>query len=107
MPEGIQPSHAWRHRFKTQARDIGADTGDASELKALAVNAPSTGGILAPDSTSTTILEKVVEMSPIRQLATVIQMSGSSLKVPRLVDRVEPQIVAETGSKPDDEPRSC
>ena len=104
VPEGIQPSHAWRHRFKTQARDIGADTGDASELKALAVNAPSTGGILAPDSTSTTILEKVVEMSPIRQLATVIQMSGSSLKVPRLVDRVEPQIVAETGSKPDDEP---
>lgn len=79
-------------------------TGDASELKALAVNAPSTGGILAPDSTSTTILEKVVEMSPIRQLATVIQMSGPSLKVPRLVDSVEPQIVAETGTKPDDEP---
>ncbi|UFM63830.1 phage major capsid protein [Paracoccus sp. MA] len=79
-------------------------TGDASELKALAVSAPSTGGILAPDSTSTTILEKVVEMSPIRQLATVIQMSGPSLKVPRLVDSVEPQIVAETGTKPDDEP---
>ncbi|HWL56540.1 MAG TPA: phage major capsid protein [Paracoccus sp. (in: a-proteobacteria)] len=79
-------------------------TGDASELKALAVNAPSTGGILAPDSTSTTILEKVVEMSPVRQLATVIQMSGPSLKVPRLVDSVQPQIVSETGTKPDDEP---
>lgn len=25
VPEGIQPSHAWRHRFKTLARDIGAD----------------------------------------------------------------------------------
>ncbi len=79
-------------------------TGDASELKALAVNAPSTGGILAPDSTSATILEKVVEMSPIRQLATVIQMSGPSLNLPRLLDSVEPQIVAETGTKPDDEP---
>lgn len=79
-------------------------TGDAAELKALAVAAPSTGGILAPDSTSTTILEKVVEMSPIRQLATVIQMSGPSLNLPRLVDSVEPQIVSEQGTKPDDEP---
>ena len=79
-------------------------TGDASELKALAVSAPSTGGILAPDSTSTTILEKVVEMSPIRQLATVIQMSGPSLNLPRLVKSVQPQIVSETGTKPDDEP---
>ncbi|QEU08713.1 tyrosine-type recombinase/integrase [Paracoccus yeei] len=25
-PEGVQPSHAWRHRFKTIARDIGADS---------------------------------------------------------------------------------
>lgn len=24
-PEGVQPSHAWRHRFKTLARDLGAD----------------------------------------------------------------------------------
>ena len=24
-PEGVQPSHAWRHRFKTVARDLGAD----------------------------------------------------------------------------------
>ena len=24
-PEGLQPNHAWRHRFKTQARDLGAD----------------------------------------------------------------------------------
>ena len=25
-PEGVQPSHAWRHRFKTLTRDIGADS---------------------------------------------------------------------------------
>lgn len=24
-PEGVQPNHAWRHRLKTQARDLGAD----------------------------------------------------------------------------------
>lgn len=24
-PEGVQPSHAWRHRLKTQARDLGLD----------------------------------------------------------------------------------
>ena len=26
VPEGIQPNHAWRHRFKTQARNVGADS---------------------------------------------------------------------------------
>lgn len=26
VPDGVQPSHAWRHRFKTLARDIGADS---------------------------------------------------------------------------------
>lgn len=25
-PDGVQPSHAWRHRFKTLARDLGADS---------------------------------------------------------------------------------
>lgn len=25
VPDGLQPNHAWRHRLKTQARDIGAD----------------------------------------------------------------------------------
>ncbi|WP_190941561.1 phage major capsid protein [Paracoccus yeei] len=79
-------------------------TGDTSELKALAVNAPSTGGILAPDSVSTTILEKVVELSPIRQLSTVIKMSGPAIKLPRLVDNVDLAITTEQGTKPDDEP---
>jgi integrase len=25
VPNGVQPNYAWRHRFKTQARDMGAD----------------------------------------------------------------------------------
>ncbi|MGA0539059.1 DUF6538 domain-containing protein [Neotabrizicola sp. VNH66] len=25
VPDGVQPNYAWRHRFKTQARDMGAD----------------------------------------------------------------------------------
>lgn len=25
VPEGLQPNHAWRHRLKTQARDLGLD----------------------------------------------------------------------------------
>ena len=25
VPAGVQPSHGWRHRFKTVAREIGAD----------------------------------------------------------------------------------
>ena len=79
-------------------------SGDALELKALAVSAPSTGGILAPDTTSAKILEKVVELSPVRQLSSVIQMNSSLLKLPRLVEGVEPAITTEQGPKPDDEP---
>ncbi|WP_199261778.1 site-specific integrase [Paracoccus binzhouensis] len=26
VPPGVQPSQAWRHRFKTQVRDLGADS---------------------------------------------------------------------------------
>ncbi len=77
---------------------------DASEVKSLGYAAPSTGGILAPDSVSTSILEKVAEFSPIRSLAQTITMSGSLLQLPRLVDEVTVGEVAETAPRPESEP---
>ncbi|MEZ2406925.1 phage major capsid protein [Bosea sp. RCC_152_1] len=81
-------------------------TGDATEIKALAVGAPSTGGILAPQSVSASVLEKIAEFSPVRQLVAgnVINMSGPLLQLPRLVDEVEPGSVSETGARPESEP---
>ncbi len=79
-------------------------SGDASEVKSLGYTAPSTGGILAPEQVSTSILEKVAEFSPVRGLAQTISMSGSLLQLPRLVDEVTVGEVAETAARPESEP---
>lgn len=79
-------------------------TGDASEVKSLAYGAPSTGGILAPETVSATILEKVSEFSPVRGLAQVIGMNGPLLQLPRLVNEVNPAPVAEGAAKAESEP---
>ena len=79
-------------------------SGDASEVKALGYATPSTGGILAPEQVSTSILEKVAEYSPVRSLAQTISMGGPLLQLPRLVDEVEPGEVGETDPRPESEP---
>lgn len=79
-------------------------SGDASEVKALGYTAPSTGSILAPEQVASSILEKVAEFSPVRQLAQSITMSGPLLQLPRLVDEVAVGEVAETAARPESEP---
>jgi HK97 family phage major capsid protein/HK97 family phage prohead protease len=78
--------------------------GDAGEVKSLGYGSPSTGGILAPEAVSTTILEKMAEFSPVRSLAQTIAMSGPLLQLPRLVDEVTPASRAETAAATEDEP---
>jgi HK97 family phage major capsid protein len=74
------------------------------EQKALAFGAPSTGGVLAPQEFSKTVLEKALEFSPVRQIASSITISGPMISLPRLVDEVEPASVTETGTRAEDEP---
>lgn len=78
--------------------------GDASEVKSLGYATPSTGGILAPEAVSTSILEKVAEFSPVRIVAQTITMSGPLLQLPRLVDEVTVGEVTETAPRPESEP---
>ena len=78
-------------------------SGDATELKALAANT-GTGGILAPETVASTIIEKIAEFSPVRNVAQVIQMNGPLLQLPRLVTEVSPAPVAEGAAKPESEP---
>lgn len=78
-------------------------TGDPSEVKSLSYGT-GTGGILAPESVSKSILEKVAEFSPVRSVAQTIQMNGPLLQLPRLVQEVDPAAVAEGAAKPEDEP---
>lgn len=87
--------------FNTFLRTQGRD---ATELKALTITPPGTGGVIAPPSISNTIIERLVEHSPIRSLVTPFNMTGSELELPRLVDEVEPAMVPETGPRPESEP---
>lgn len=73
------------------------------EEKALAYGT-TTGGVLAPEQVSTSIIEKLAEYSPVRQLASAISMSGPLLQLPRLVDEVYPAPRAETAAAAEDEP---
>ena len=79
-------------------------TGDATELKALTVGAPSTGGVLAPASFNPRIIEKITEFSPIRGIATCFNMGGPLVQFPRLVNSVTPASVTETGTRVESEP---
>lgn len=74
------------------------------ERKNLAYSVPSTGSILAPETVSASIIEKIAEQSPMRGLASSISMSGPLLQLPRLVDEVQPEFVTETGARPESEP---
>jgi HK97 family phage major capsid protein len=79
-------------------------SGDASEAKSLGYATPSTGGILAPETVSASIIEKIAEFSPVRSVASTITMSGPLLQLHRLVDEVNPGEVTETSARPEDEP---
>ncbi|WP_020187108.1 phage major capsid protein [Methylopila sp. 73B] len=81
-------------------------TGDATELKTLGLTgANPTGGVFVPPDVRTEIIEKIAEHSPARRFASVVNMTGGLLQFPRLVNEVEPGMVAgETGTKPESEP---
>lgn len=59
-----------------------------TETRALNASSASAGGILVPDTMRTSIIERVIEFSPIRSLATSITMGSGDIKLPRLSDDV-------------------
>ncbi|WP_333822419.1 phage major capsid protein [Pinisolibacter sp.] len=79
-------------------------TGRASaEVKALTIESPGTGGVIAPPQVSTSIIQKIAEFSPVRQLASSIGLSAPLVQIPRLVDEVEVGEVTETSTRPEGE----
>ncbi len=103
-PGGVQITTPAIHNVdETKAFDGYLRNGDASEIKTLSYGT-GTGGILAPETVSTSILEKVAEFSPVRTVAQTILMNGPLIQLPRLVDQVNPDNVAEGAAKPESEP---
>lgn len=77
---------------------------DDLERKTLVVGTPASGGYVTAPEYSTTIIEKIQQISPIRQLASVMSVGASKVYLPLLDDRLAAGWVTETGSRSSSEP---
>jgi len=102
-PQGVHVTGVATGEIEQKAFTGYLRTGDKTEVKSLSYGA-GTGGILAPETVSKTILEKVAEFSPVRSVAQVIQMNGPLLQLPRLLTDVNVGEVAEGVAKDESEP---
>ena len=71
------------------------------EAKALSVGSDPDGGYLVPDETERTINSAVKNISPIRAIAGVRQVSGSVYKKPFAITGAETGWVGETAARPE------
>jgi HK97 family phage major capsid protein len=69
------------------------------EIKALSVGSDADGGYLVPDETERTINSVLKNISPIRAIASVRQVTGSVYKKPFSITGAETGWVAETGAR--------
>ncbi|MEM9233783.1 MAG: phage major capsid protein [Pseudomonadota bacterium] len=95
-PAGLQVSEA-KSAFDTYIR---AGSVTAPELKSIAASDTS-GGIIAPDETATLIDQRLKDISPIRQIATVRQISGNTYRKPYPTTDFGSAWVGETASRPE------
>jgi HK97 family phage major capsid protein len=79
------------------------ETGNLRDLetKALSVGSDADGGYLVPDETERAINSALKDISPIRSIASVRQVTGSVYKKPFAITGAETGWVAETASRPE------
>jgi len=71
------------------------------EGKALSVGSDPDGGYLVPEETETTVMRSLKDISPIRAIASVRQVSGSTYKKPFSIAGPGAGWIAETASRPE------
>jgi len=71
-----------------------------AELKAMSAGSDADGGYLVPDELDTEIGRRLTELSPIRSISTVRQVSGAVLKKPFALDGMATGWVGETDARP-------
>jgi|GEM_PF-21875 len=71
-----------------------------AEVKAMSAGSDADGGYLVPDELDTEIGRRLSELSPIRSIATVRQVSGAVLKKPFALDGMATGWVGETDARP-------
>ena len=102
---GANASRTGGDREKKSAFEGYVRRGDASalariEAKALSVGTDADGGYLVPDETERAVNRALRDISPIRAIATVRQVSGSVYKKPYSTSEAATGWVAETAARP-------
>jgi hypothetical protein len=69
------------------------------EIKALTVGTDANGGFLAPAEFGSELLKKLIEFSPIRAYANIVQISAQSIKYPRRLTGTAATWVDETAAR--------
>lgn len=88
---------AWRDAFATYLRRDEKGTPQA----ALSTGSDPDGGYLVPTETSSRIITRVFESSPLRMLATVETIGGKEMEIPRDEGEAACGWVGETASRPE------
>lgn len=82
----------------------GVERMGADETKALTVGDASAGGYLAPEQFVAEIDKKLVEFSPIRQVARIVSVSSGELILPKRTGTLSASWVGETTTRPTTQP---
>jgi len=72
------------------------------EEKALVLGDSASGGIIVPNERSSRLIEKVVEVSPVRKLATVMVTTGNNLEIVKETGQMSASWTSEQGTLTED-----
>lgn len=76
----------------------------AEEQRALTVAVDANGGYTVPDNFVAELLRDVVNFSPVRQYARVMQVAGANVRMPKRTGTMTAQWVAEIADRPETQP---
>lgn len=82
----------------------GAASLDDAEKKTLNWGTPASGGYVTAPEYSTTIVDKITEMSPMRRVSSVMSVGSSKVYIPVGLTNVAPIWVSENGTRTTTEP---
>jgi HK97 family phage major capsid protein len=91
----------YKSAFWEYQRKGNIDWLSADERKAMSVGTDADGGYLVPAPTVGRIVQRVYDLSPIRQIASVMQISGDALEGVNDLDEAAYGWVSETGTRSD------
>lgn len=82
----------------------GAAVLDEAEKKALNIGTDTAGGHMVAPEYSTSIIEGLLQWSPMRAVASVMNIGTTKVYIPQLTTRLEGTWVAETGARQESQP---